>query len=369
MSPVTSKPKDQYQTLMTVVCTVALLLFLVNCAFFQVAVLSYLTLGAFFAFAAVTTRSKGVVIPLAVFAGLGILSMPVAMVSYLVAGIGAIAVIAAAIRKGQYLTLLAIPAAYGVCVAVSGDPIGALGALVFLPPAVVMGVLLRKEAKRGTLIAATAGCILLLPIVSFAILAYTETGTVSLTFFTDYFFAFRDAFIPEMIAAFEEVGAPTADLEEILIQGFDAILLLFPALLVIACEIPAFLASVLGVALADTREHPLPLRTRYFRMETTSAVIFLIALVLGILLQGTDDTLGVIWISAQNLYLILLPALALQELFFFAERFRAGRVNLFFVVLFIALANVSLPYFLAVLGAFHLIRDSRLRHRRGGDDI
>lgn len=366
--PQTRKTESTYQTLMAIVCAVALLLFLVNCVFFEVAVLAYLTLVAFFAFTAIATRSKGTVITLAVFAGLGFLTTPVSTVSYLVSVVGIIAIVASAIRKGQYLTLLAIPVAYGICFAVSGDPVASLGALVFLPPAIVMGVLLRKKVKRGTLITSTAGCLLLLPVVSLVSLAYAETGTVSVTFFTDYLFAIRDALIPQMVSLFEEAGMP--DTEEILLQGFNAVFRLLPALLIIVCEVLAYLASTLGISLADTdKAHPLPHHTRFLRMETTSAVVFLIAFLLSFALQGTSGATGVVWISAQNLCLILLPALALQELVFFADRFREGRVNILFPILFVILAGISLPLLLALMGAVHVIRNNRSRRVGNGDDI
>lgn len=368
MNLTTSKQENTYQTLMAIISAVALLLFSVNCAFFEVAVLSYVTLAAFFAFATIATRSKGTVITLAVFAVLSALSAPVSMVSYLLSGIGVIATVSAAIRKGQYLTLIAIPAAYGVCFAVSGDPVASLGALVFLPPAIVMGILLRKKAKRGTLVAIPAGCLLLLPVISLVSLAYAETGTVSISFFTDNLFAIRDALIPELAALFEEAGMPNT--EEVLLQSFNLVLRILPALCIIVCEILAYLAGTLGLALADTdKENPLPFHTRLLRMETASAIVFLIMFLLAFAMQGMSGNAGVVWVSALNLCLILMPALALQELIFFAERFRAGQANILFPIIFVILSGIFLPFLLALMGAVHVIRNNRSRRVGNGDDI
>lgn len=368
MSQTPSTAEKSYRTLMAFVLTLATLLFAVNCALADVTALSYITLAAFFAFAVIATRSKALVIAVAAFAVFGSLMLPVWTVSYLLSGIGTVAAVAAAIRNKRYFVLLALPAAYGICLAVGADPIAALGTLVFLPPALVLGILLRKNVKNGTLIASTATCLFLLPVVALVALVYKETGTVSLSFFTDYIEAFRDAFVPEMSAMFEELGMPNA--QEALLQGFNLAVRLLPAISIIMCELVAYLAVLLGIALADTdKEHPLPVHTRIFRMETASAVMFLIALVFSFLLQGTDGTAGVLWISAYNLFLILLPGLALQELLLFVAKFRAGQVGIFFPLLLVIFAGALLPALLALMGAFYLIRDSRSRRKRNGDDI
>lgn len=365
-SPTTTE--RSYRTLMAFVLALAILLFAVNCAFADLPVLSYITLAAFFAFAVITTRSKALVIVLIAFAVLGGMTLPLWTVSYLLSGIGTVAAAAAAIRGKRYFILLALPAAYGICLAVSGDPIASLGALVFSPPALVLGILLRKNAKNGTMIASTAGCFLLLPAVALVAVAYQETGTVSLTFFTDYIMAFRDALIPEMSVMFEELGVP--DAEELLLQSFNAVIRLLPAICIITCELLAYLAVLLGTALADTdKEDPLPAHSRAFRMETVSAVIFLVALVLSLLLQGMSGTAGVLWISAQNLYLILMPGLALQQLLLFIAKFRAGRIGIFLPLLLIIFAGALLPVLLALMGAFHLIHASRAERKGNGDDI
>lgn len=362
------KKTNAYQSLITTVCAIALLLFLIHCALVEVAVLSYAVLVAFFAFAVVATRSKTVVVALAIPAALGFLCMPISSVAYFLSGIGIIAIVAVAIRKGQYLSLLAIPVAYGVCLAIVGDPVFSLGTLTFVPPAIVMGVLLRKDAKRGTLIASTAGCIAILPVITLAALAYGETGTISLSFFTDYVTALRDALIPEMVAMFETAGV--ANTEQILLAGFNTVIRLLPAILIILCEILAYLASVLGIALVGSgKDSPLPLHTRVLRMETVSAIVFLIALALSLLLQGMQGTAGVVWISAQNLTLILLPGLAIQELLLFVAKLRAGRASIFFPIIFVIFAGFMLPVLLALMGAVRLIRDSRSFHNNNGDGI
>lgn len=368
MNQTPSTAQRSYRTLMAFVLATATLLFAVNCALADVTALSYITLAAFFAFAVIATRSKVLVIVFAACAVLGCLIFPVSTVSYLLSGIGTVAALASAIRNKRYFVLLALPAAYGVCLAVSGDPIASLGTLVFFPPALVLGILLRKNVKNGTLIASTAGCLLLLPTVALVAVAYQETGTVSLSFFTDYIMAFRDALIPEMSVMFETLGVPNA--EEILLQSFNAVIRLLPAIAIIMCELVAYLAVLLGIVLADTdQDSPLPVHTRVFRMETASAVVFLVALVLSFFLQGMDGTAGVLWISAQNLYLILLPGLALQEILLFVSKLRTGQVGIFLPLLLILFAGALLPALLALLGAFHLIRDSRSRHERNGDDI
>lgn len=357
-----------YPTLVAIACTVALFLFATNCVFSNVTALSYITLCAFFAFAVITTRSKPVMIALAIPAALGLLWIPITSLSLFFAGIGIIAIVATTIRNKQYGLLLALPVAYGVCIAVSGDPLPSLGAFFFLPPALVMGILLQKKAKRGTLVAATAGSLLLIPAVTLIAFAYNETGTVSLSFFTDYIGAFRDALIPEMVALFEEVGL--ANTEEALLAGFNAVVRLLPALCIILCEILAYLASMLAIQLADTdKEHPLPLHTRFLRMETTSAVVFLAALLFYFLLQGMDGNAGVLWISALNLVLILAPGLALQELMLFVERFRARRAGILLPLLLFFFTGMLFPLLLALLGAFHLIRESRIRRKGNGDNI
>lgn len=368
MNQTPSTAQRSYRTLMAFILAIASLLFSVNCALADVTALSYVSLAAFFAFIVVTTRSKILVIAFGAFAVFGSTMLPVWMVSYLLSGIGMIAAIAAAIRNKHYFVLASLPLAYGVCLAISADPITALGALVLLPPALVFGILLRRNAKQGTLIASIAACLLLLPVAALTVLVYQETGSVSLAFFTDYIEAFRDAFIPEMSVMFEELGVENA--EEILLESFNSVIRLLPAISIITCELVAYLAVLLGVSLADTdKENPLPAHTCSFRMETASAVVFLASLVLSFLLQGTTGTTGVLWISAQNLYLILLPGLALQELLLFVDKLRARKASILLPLLLVVFLGALLPALLALLGAFYLIRDSRSHSKGNSDDI
>lgn len=340
------------KSITAIIHALALLLFAWGGVFNDIPLFSYLLILVFFVFVAITTRSKAVFLLLALPGIAGFLFLPVSALALFYAAIGVIGVTASVIRQKMCLLLLAFPVAYGIAFAMVGDPVQAVGTLIFLPPALVMGVLLKKEARRGNMIALGTAALLVLVAGALAAFVYTKTGTVTAEALLTIIEDIRKALIPEMLPLFEEMGMPMS--EELLSEAFHAVILLLPAAAVVICELISYLGSLLGVWLAIAAQDTLPLRTAVFRMEPVSAILFLLA-GLVTLLAPVDGMVGPI---AHNLYIILLPGLALGEIFSVAAGLHEKRARMapMLLILICILAGGILPDLLALLGAFGLIK-------------
>ncbi len=342
----------------------ALLLFLLGVPFMNVPVFPYITLIIFFVFLTVLTRSKGVVILFALPAVLGFLVFPVETMSLFFSAIGAIGVIALSLRLKQYLVLLAAPAAYSIAFAVTLDPIHAIGALVFLPPALLVGILYANNAKRGTLIAAAVGSLFALLAIGFCLLVYLDRGSLSAETILAFIEEFKSLLLGEITAMFAELEMPVPT--ESLSGAFDAVLRLMPAILIIVCEVIGYFATLLALVLTKAHgDDTVPIRTSAFIMEPVSAVVFLIAALIALFSMSAGGVLG---LTAQTLFLILAPGFALCEVLAYVAQMRTGlRISPFFLILLIIVAGSFLPMLLAFMGAFRILRNRRILNMDGQD--
>ncbi len=347
-APVAAYPK----AVRVISYTLALLLFSLSAVFADVPLFPYIVIVAFFVFAAALTLTIAEMVLLALPALVGFLALPAAGLALFYAAIGTIALTLAAVRQKMYLVFLAVPAAYGIAFAVTGDLTGAAGVLIFALPTLVMGVCFEKNAKRGSIIVLGTASLLLLLAGAVAAFLYAETGAVSLAALKSILTAVRDALIPEMLGLFAEMGTPVP--EELLTEALNTVILLLPAIAVIVCETIAYFGSMLAVALISAVGIPLPAQTSVFLMEPVSAIVFLVA-GLVTLFAPADSIVGPI---AHSLYMILLPGLAVGKIYTFCSLMyvKQNRTSpLLFFFLLIPLGCI-MPDFFAILGAFGLIK-------------
>ena len=165
----------------------------------------------------------------------------------------------------------------------------------------------------------------------------------------------------------EELQA--AATEELFHNAFDAIIALFPAIVVVACLLPSFVAHLVAVTVCRRTDYAkkLTLGAQIFVMSKVSAVVFIIAFLLPVLGLGSSQKAQIITVTAENINLMLLPAFLLVGAlgiigFFLRQR---GCLNFWSVLALIALIVYGGGFVLYPLAFFGAIRTLRTpRHFR-----
>lgn len=226
-----------------------------------------------------------------------------------------------------YFPLLPI-LAYAISAAVSRDLIGSVAALVPFPPMIVLALGTRHSAEkedgltRVGVICATSLTLGLSLGAMIALSVYRQLGTLEFSALLDALESTRLAFINE-ITSLEippELGEEAvAEMKEMISYAnaenmVNSVFNLLPALAVVAVNLIAATVQTLQHATLRTFGHEACItdRVKAFRMSLISCIVFLVAYLVAFL-EGTDAS-TLTGTVAQNIYIILMPGLALAGL-------------------------------------------------------
>ncbi len=326
------------------VCTIALPLFMLGGTFSHIFGLSLAVLAAFLILGVASGFSKGSLITL----GCAILffcvnGLPLAGIGAFFSALGVLCTVGILITFGKYWCLLTAPVGYGLALLIVSDPIRALGALIFLPPALVLGFMVKKGGKQSHIVIGTTAC---LAVSLAAVLFYTYGSLDSLM---ELIKTERELFVSEMSG----MGIS----EDILRETANMTIGLLPAAMILATELIAYPAvrTVVGTAHRFGDPKPSP-RTMVLRLETLSAIIFFAAVVLMLFADG------IFMLVLGNLILLLSPAFCAVEIVNVIAQFRLGILRVSpLLILTLCFAGSLLPVLLAVMGAIHTVVANRAR--------
>lgn len=353
--------------------TVSLMFFMSFFAFPEVTLYRYMVVLVFALLLFIAVRSRLVMLlaaPPCLLAFLGAEGspiLPLLLCTIAVIGFGGFA--AQAIHP---LILAATPVlAYLLALGITQDPSRSLSVLLLIPATLVLALALRHKLSKTASIAAVAVALsaTVLALVLFALLS---AGTVpDVAFVSDLITSFREQFVSEFMSAANSaelssvLGNVTRESVSTLVNAF---LRLLPAILIVIVEILSYFACLIAVTLRNTQfpEHPLPHTCLAFRMSAVSAVLFLISFVLSLLPAGNSDTVGVLLVSAMNLFVILLPGLALCGVLRLLVSFRQKRFlsPILLFLLFLWFSSL-IPTILALIGAIAILRTEKAVSQNG----
>lgn len=276
-------------------------------------------------------------------------------------------------RKHSYLLLLPI-AAYGLTAAISGSPSRAL--LVLLPTlaAVCAAICMLKCVARTDAIVVIAATLALSTVAAglVTMLVLDLPGGNPLTATADATRSAVIGFFRQMEALYAESGL-SLELSDTYVSNLAITFVnISPALFLCVCSITAFLIwhSLLTLLLAYRSVPRLPLHMLGFSMSKLSACVFLAALVVS--LFANYRTATVVGVICQNLYLTLMPGLALiGTASLFARSPSASCLNriIAFGLIFLMLYNpVTALTLAACFGAVNVLAARFLPPQHGNND-
>ncbi|MBO5306139.1 MAG: DUF2232 domain-containing protein, partial [Clostridia bacterium] len=278
-----------------------------------------------------------------------------------------------AIAEAHPLILSAAPiCAYVLALVLTGDAVSSLSVLIFLPIAVVVALTLSFELSRTSSIIATSVSVLVYATVAL-LLVLPEGVSFSYEAFSDYIVTLRTALTEGFMTLFEteELSFMAGQINEETISSMIYLTLrLFPAAVIVGIEILAYFSCLIAVSARSSQfpEQPLPQTAVAFRMSSASATLFLICFVLSLFPTGRSDTVGILLLTALNLFVILLPGLALCGALRILEFFRQrSSFSLIVIIILLLWFSTSIPMILAFVGAFSTIRKERLAKRSSED--
>ena len=322
------------------------------------------------------TRSTKGLIPTLVFAAVVIyyftssMSLTAALLSLLFA-VAEGGFLLAILPRKQMAWLPVIPMlAYAAALVLTRDPFLAAASLVPFPPMVAMALGTRSSAGREDgmtrvgVICLTSLALGLSLLAALALLAYRALGTLAPDVIMAEMEAIRAALIESITSAEIPEGLDpelVAELEQLLTRSgaenmVNSVFNLLPAIFVVVANV---LAAVAQMALHATlrtfrMESSLSPRVRAFHMSLISCLVFFAAYLIAFFENADSSTLtGTV---AQNIYIILMPGLALAGMIrvttALTRKGPRGMGCLFFLVFLIPCLFIFAPF---VLAAFEVI--------------
>ncbi len=341
------------------VCAIALPLFMLGGTFSHIFGLSLAVLVAFLVLGAMAGFSKGSLIALGCIMLIYCLNdLPVAFIGTFFSVLGVLSAVGILIAFGKYFYLFTIPVGYALALLICGDGVLALGTLLFLPPAVVLGFMVKKGCRQSNIVIGTTAAFVMLLAIAIAAWLFTQEGEFSLEPLFQILKKARDLLAAEMLIVATAGELPLT--EEMLKETATLTMCLLPAALVLAFETIVYPAvrTVVGTCHRLGEKKPSP-ETMVLRLETVSAIVFFAAIVLAIFADG------ILMMVVDNLILLLTPAFLIVEVISLLAQLRLGvlRISPFLLLMLVFFAGSILPMFLAVLGALHTIFSNRARMR------
>ncbi len=336
----------------------------------EVVLCRYMVVLAFALLLLIAVRSKLVTWLLALpcllaFLGAGVSAdMPLILCAIAVMSFGGFA-----IRAMHPMLVVAAPTlAYLLAFVLTGDAIRSLSVLVFVPLALVVAIALRLKLSRTASIVLLSVAILVYVAVSL-MLVLPEGVAFSAEELANFITQFREMFVKEFmtLAAAEEYSAVVGTVtEEDVIAIVNTLFRLLPALVIVVLNTFSYFVGLIAVSLHASQlpDHPLPKSCLGFRMSGVSAVLFLVSFLATCFPAGKSDTVGILLLTALNLFVILTPGLAVCGALrvFMLIRQKRFLSPIFLIVLLIWFAP-SLPTVLAFIGTFAILRAERLAKR------
>lgn len=262
------------------------------------------------------------------------------------------------IAEPSFAAFLPIPAAYAAAVAMTGDPLLSLGALLMVPGAFCLRICFAKKCSLSVTLCSLTVCFALSYAAFVALNLKIGFGTV-----VDGYNEIKSQmslYITKMFEMMEKMAAeqfPDSDAfvftDDMIYLVKKQMLMLFPALFIASCEVVAWIAEKLmrlfsrGFRCAFVAE-----RKERVTLSVGFAVIFLISYISSTLIVGDH----VFYYCAESLMLIVLPYAAIagiHDMFgengFFRKNARAGFKV--FTVIVCVMALLSSPVMLFALFA------------------
>ncbi len=274
----------------------------------------------------------------------------------------------AVITRKQMAFIPLIPlVAYAATLAVSYDPVGSVAALIPFPAMLALAWGTRSAAAREDgptrvgVICATALALGASFAAAVAVAVYRSLGTLDPDTILESMEAFRMALIQRITSAEIPEGLPAetvAELEKMLTfanaqNAVNSMFNLLPALFVVTVNLISAAAQALQHAALRTFGFGdcLTDRVRAYHMSLISCVVFLGAYLIALFENGDASTLtGTV---AQNVYMILLPGLALagmlRIMIGLARKGPRGMGCLFYLFLLIPFLLLFAPFLLAAV--------------------
>lgn len=322
------------------------------------------------------TRSAKGLIPTLIFAGVVVyyftasFALTAALVSLLFA-VGEGGFLLAVLPRKQLAWVPLIPIlAYAAALALVRDPFVAAASLIPFPPMVALALGTRDSAEKENgltrvgVICLTSLALGLSLAVAVVLLLYHNLGTLSPDVLIAEMENLRAALINDITSAEIPEGMDpelVAELEHLLTFAgaenmINSVFNLLPAIFVVAVNLIAAVAQMAQHATLRTfsLEESLTDRVRAFRMSLVSCLVFTAAYLVAFMENGDHSTLA--GTVAQNVYVILMPGLALAGMVrvtaALTRKGPRGMGCLFFVVFLIPCLFVLAPF---VLAAFEVI--------------
>ncbi len=283
----------------------------------------------------VTRTAKGI-IPVLILTGVFLAYLtnsliPSAVLCGLIFSISQGSMLLAVQSKKQLAWFPLVPiAAYAVTLALSRDPVGSVAALVPVPPMLVLAWGTRNSAEKETgltrvgVICATSLALGLSMGAMILLSVYRHLGALEPTALWDALESFRVALVDQITS----MEIPTEGLNEEALEEVkslfshanvsnmvNSMLNILPAMAVVTVNLISASAQLIQHASLRTFgfENSITDRVKAYRMSLISCVVFLLAYLVAFLetfLEGasTSTLTGTV---AQNIYIILMPGLAL----------------------------------------------------------
>jgi hypothetical protein len=252
--------------------------------------------------------------------------------------------------------------------AITGDPVRALDTLVFVPMALVAALALRLKFSRTGAIAAVTATLLTVT-AGLLFLLLPEGVSLSAESISEFVARVREIMSEALLelSSLDDRFAPFGEnAEEISETLVNTTLRLLPSLVIVSAEILAYLACLIAITMRTSQfpEEKLPAECRVFRMSALSAILFLISFALSLFPLGKNDTIGILLITALNLFVILLPGLAVCGAIRLLVAFRQKHMlpPILLILLCLWFASV-LPTILAFLDAFTILRTEKFLNK------
>ncbi len=246
--------------------------------------------------------------------------------------------------------------------AITRDPLSSVISLGYLLPSAALAVGLRKlQTRVGTVCLASASILAGIGVLAF-IGIWRAAGAFSLSVLKDLAAELKSSFA-EMLLSIE---VPISQTEtQKLFSRMDAqnlasaVVSLFPALLVIFCNVLAYLSQMVHYNLITRADASEKLDGKmYVELSPLAGAVFILSFILSAAISSSGDAAAVVTVC-ENIFLILIPGLALSGFTYtlrkIAERRRGGGFTIFFFIFLLFFNVASALLFAACIGAYHSI--------------
>ena len=278
---------------------------------------AFVALALVIAFSAVLLRSRLLALVVGVPAALSFLSsasfIPVASIASVIfiIGMGSVALL----HVNKLLVGICFAAAFGLSLLFTESILASSTMLLFLLCAVLLAIALSKGMRRTSAVCLVTGALLVGYVTIFAIAFYRLAGAFSRealsSLISQIYTLLLDAF--KESASLLDPEFRVLMTEEVFNAAFDAILCSLPAGVIITVSVLAFLSHLLSFVLCTESGYMerIPEGSRPFVLSPVTAILYVAAFLLTLIAPYVGDGAGILLLTAQNLTLILMPALLL----------------------------------------------------------